>query len=75
VPATNHDAERDIRPLVCARKKLGCKTDTGAHATKVIGSVLRTATQQEANPIDVLVEIATSDGARSGLDLKGRHGP
>ncbi len=76
VPATNHNAERGIRPLVCARKNWGGnKTDTGAHATKVIGSVLRTATQQEANPIDVLVDIATSDGACCGLDLKSRHGP
>ncbi len=76
VPATNHDAERGIRPLVCARKNWGGnKTATGANTTKIIGSVLRTATQQQANPIDVLVEVATSDGARCGLDLKSRHGP
>ncbi|MDQ2754366.1 MAG: transposase, partial [Actinomycetota bacterium] len=76
VPATNHDAERGIRPLVCARKNWGGnKTHNGAAATKVIGSGLRTAGQQDINPIDVLVEIATSDGARSGLDLKARHGP
>lgn len=74
VPATNHMAERAIRPQVCMRKNWGGnKTKNGAHAAAVLGSVLRTSTQQRVNPIDVLVAISTSDGQRSGLDLD--HGP
>jgi transposase len=70
VPATNHQAERGIRPQVCIRKNWGGnKTMQGAYAAKVIGSVIRTATQQGLDPTDVLVEILTSDGTRNGLDL------
>ena len=39
------------------------------------GSVLRTATQQGANPIEVLVTLATSDGTHSGLDVSPGPGP
>jgi transposase len=70
VPATNHKAERAIRPQVCIRKNWGGnRTEAGAYAAKVLGSVIRTATQQGLDPTDMLVEIATSDGARSGLDI------
>lgn len=70
VPATNHEAERAIRPQVCMRKSWGGnKSDAGARAAAVLGSVLRTSTQQGANPIDILVTIATSDGQLTGLDL------
>jgi hypothetical protein len=31
--------------------------------------VIRTATQQGIDPTDVLIEIHTSDGTRSGLDI------
>lgn len=70
LPATNHEAERGIRPQVCIRKNWGGnRTERGAYAAKVIGSVIRTAVQQGLDPTDVLVEIHTSDGARSGLDI------
>lgn len=76
VPATNHHAERAIRPQVVTRKSWGGnKSLDGAAASAMIGSVLRTATQQGANPIEVLVALATSDGMRSGLDLEGGPGP
>ncbi|MGH8979952.1 MAG: IS66 family transposase [Acidimicrobiales bacterium] len=76
VPATNHEAERAIRPQVVTRKHWGGnKSMDGARASVVLGSVLRTATQQGANPIDVLVGIATSDGAEHGLDLPGGPAP
>jgi transposase len=72
VPATNHHAERAIRPQVCIRKNWGGnRSERGAYAAKVLGSVIRTAIQQGLDPTDVLVEITTSDGARSGLDLPG----
>jgi len=70
VPATNHEAERAIRPQVVTRKQWGGnKSLGGARASVMLGSVLRTSTQQDANPIDVLVDIATSDGRKHGLDL------
>jgi transposase len=75
-PATNHNAERAIRPFVCTRKNWGGnKSLDGAAAAAMIGSVLRTATQQGANPIEVLASLATTDGARSGLDLSTGRGP
>jgi transposase len=70
VPATNHHAERGIRPQVCIRKNWGGnRTGRGAYAAKVLGSVIRTAAQQGIDPTDVLIEIHTSDGTRSGLDI------
>lgn len=72
-PVTNHEAERAIRPQVCTRKNWGRnRTQAGAEAAKVLGSVIRTAHQQGLSPTDVLVEIATTDGASCGLDLPGR---
>lgn len=76
VPATNHHAERAIRPQVITRKSWGGnKSIEGARASVLIGSVLRTATQQGANPIEVLVTLATSDGTHSGLDVSPGPGP
>jgi transposase len=76
VPATNHHAERAIRPQVVTRKSWGGnKSIDGARASVMIGSVLRTATQQGANPIEVLVTLATSDGTHSGLDVSPGPGP
>jgi hypothetical protein len=76
VPATNHEAERAVRPQVCIRKNWGGnRTEVGAYAAKVLGSVIRTATQQGLDPIDILVEIAPSDGARRCVDLPDYPGP
>ena len=72
VPATNHEAERAIRPEVCARKNWGGnKSERGARAHAVTGSILRSATQQGLDPVEVLMAIATSDGAQHGLHLPG----
>ena len=70
VPATNHEAERAIRPQVGVRKNWGGnKSERGARAHAVTGSILRSATQQGLDPIEVLIAIATTDGAHHGLDL------
>lgn len=75
-PATNHEAERAIRPQVCARKNWGGnKTERGARAHAINGSVIRTAAQQGADPIVVMMTIATSDGKRHGLNLVDQAGP
>jgi transposase len=76
VPATNHEAERAIRPQVVTRKNWGGnKSWAGARSAAVLGSVTRTAVQQGKSPIATLVQIATSDGANSGLELANGQGP
>lgn len=76
VPATNHEAERGLRPKVCERKNWGGnKSLAGARAGVITASVIRTAAQQGMDPIAVLMAIATSDGAHSGLDLPAGPGP
>jgi hypothetical protein len=76
VPTTNHDAERGLRPKVCQRKNWGGnKSLGGARSSAVTASVIRTAAQQGLDPIAVLMAIATSDGAHSGLDLPDGPGP
>jgi hypothetical protein len=49
----------------------GNRSAAGAEAAKVLGSIICTAHQQGPKATDVLIEIATSDGARSGLDVMG----
>lgn len=76
LPATNHEAERGLRPKVTERKNWGGnKSLAGARASVVTSSVIRTATQQDRDPITVLMAIATSDGAFSGLDLPSGADP
>lgn len=76
VPATNHPAERAVRPLVVNRKSWGGnKTWAGARTTAVLTSVARTATQQGQNPVSVFYQLATTDGASSGLVLPKAASP
>lgn len=56
--ATNHLAEKAIRPAVINRKTSGGnRTFNGAHAQAVIMSILRTAKLRAISAIDVLVDI------------------
>jgi len=56
--ATNHLAERAIRPAVINRKTSGGnRTFNGAHAQSVIMSILRTAKLRSISAIDVLVDL------------------
>jgi len=56
VQATNWRAEQAIRPAVVSRKNWGGnRTWTGARTWQVLTSVLRTATQQTRDPIELLV--------------------
>lgn len=56
--------------MVCNRKHWGGnKTWTGARTTSVLGSVCRTADQQDLDPLDVVYGIVTTHGAAHGLDL------
>jgi transposase len=55
VQATNWRAEQAIRPPVVTRKRWGGnRTWTGADTWQVLASVLRTATQQARDPIELL---------------------
>jgi transposase len=55
VQATNWRAEQAIRPAVVTRKSWGGnRTWTGADTWQVLASVLRTATQQARDPIELL---------------------
>lgn len=58
VPATNHLAERAIRPAVVNRKVWGGnRTENGAAAQEILASVLRTCRLQGIEPIRFLREM------------------
>lgn len=59
--ATNHLAEKAIRPAVINRKTSGGnRTFNGAHAQAVIMSILRTAKLRSLSALDVLADILRS---------------
>ena len=52
VPATNDQAERMIRPAVVVRKTQGCnKSQAGADAHAILGSIGATGKQNDRSPI------------------------
>jgi transposase len=58
VQATNWRAEQAIRPAVVNRKHWGGnRTDHGAHIQQTLMSVIRTARQQDACPIELLADL------------------
>jgi transposase len=61
VAATNWQAEQAIRPAVVTRKVCGGnRTPHGATTQHVLASLLRTATQQERDPLTLLVALQRS---------------
>ena len=61
--ATNWRAEQAIRPAVVCRKAWGGNaTWTGAETWQVLASVVRTAAQQQHDPVAVLVGLLRSRG-------------
>ena len=61
VAATNWQAEQAIRPAVVTRKVCGGnRTPHGAATQHVLASLLRTATQQERDPLALLVALQCS---------------
>lgn len=72
VQATNWRAEQAIRPMVVNRKAWGGnKTRQGADTTAVIASVLRTATQQDTDPIEMLAHIQRTGQPLPEMRLAG----
>lgn len=58
VAATNWRAEQGLRPGIVNRKRWGGNlTQTGAHTQQVITSVLRSATQQQRDPLALIVDV------------------
>jgi len=65
VPAENNLAERELRPLVVARKvSFGSQSQNGAHTREVLMTVLHTLRKQSDNPTQAL---------RSALDQLAAH--
>lgn len=61
VEATNWQAEQAIRPAVVTRKVCGGnRSPRGAATQQIVASVLRTAWQQERDPLDLLVALQHS---------------
>jgi transposase len=55
VPAENNLAERELRPLVVARKiSFGSQSQNGAHTREVLMTVLHTLRKQSDNPAHIL---------------------
>ena len=63
VQATNWRAEQAIRPAVVCRKAWGGNASwAGAATWQVLASVLRTATQQQRDPVAILVGLLRAPG-------------
>jgi transposase len=63
VAATNHHAERAIRPAVVNRKSWGGNlTWRGAATQQVLASVLRTARQQGRDPVEIMTRLLRASG-------------
>jgi hypothetical protein len=66
--ATNNQAERQLRPGVITRKTSGCnRTDSGAEAHSILGSVLATCRQQAIPILDYLVKLQQYGGKPPAL--------
>jgi transposase len=66
--ATNNQAERQLRPGVITRKTSGCnRTDRGAEAHSILGSVLATCRQQAIPILDYLVKLQQYGGEPPAL--------
>jgi transposase len=59
VPATNHHAERALRPAVITRKTCGGgnREWSGARATSILLTIFRTAWQQGRDPLLILADL------------------
>ncbi len=68
VDATNNLAERQLRPNVVTRKTGGCnRTDEGAAAHAILGSILATCRQQAVGIVDYLIKLQQFGGTPPAL--------
>ena len=80
IPAENNLAERELRPLVVARKiSFGSQSKTGAHTREVLRSVLHTLRNRSAHPAEnfraMLDEMAANPSAKPENLLFATHHP
>jgi hypothetical protein len=80
VPADNNFAERELRPLVVARKvSFGSQSENGAHTREVLMSVLHTLRKRTADPYkafrELLDTLAADPDANVATLLPARHPP
>ena len=76
--ATNWRAEQALRPAVVNRKSWGGNRSwKGAHSQQIAISVIRTARQQDADPIELMVaaQRQTAPTVSPLLRLPARAGP
>jgi hypothetical protein len=74
VEATNNRAERALRPAVIVRKTGGCnRTARGAKTHAILASLLVTAKQQGADPLEALMRVLT--GRSQPLVLQSQRSP
>jgi transposase len=70
VQATNWRAEQALRPAVVNRKQWGGnKTWRGAHTQQILMSVIRTARQQQHDPVALLIDLARRPQPTAALQL------
>ena len=73
VPADNNRAERELRPLVIARKiSFGSQSDRGAHTRETLMTVLRTLKKRTPDVLDAFktaLDQLAADGDQDPYDL------
>ncbi|MCE5300818.1 MAG: transposase [Spirochaetia bacterium] len=70
MPADNNPAERELRPLVIARKlSFGSQSDAGAGTREILMTVLRTLKKQSDNPAAVFQNAPEKLSANPDLNI------
>lgn len=70
IPADNNLAERELRPLVIARKlSFGSQSDAGAKTREILMTILQTLRKQSDDPIGVFKNTLDKFALNRGLNL------
>ena len=70
IPAENNRAERELRPLVIARKlSFGSQSDAGVQTREVLMSVLLTLKKRNPNPVQALTAALDTLAANPKADI------
>lgn len=70
IPAENNRAERELRPLVIARKvSFGSQSDAGAVTREILMSVLLTLQKRAPDPLDALTGVLNALAANPKTDV------
>jgi transposase len=70
IPADNNLAERELRPLVIARKlSFGSQSDAGARTREILMTVLHTLKKQNDNPAAVFLDVLEKLSVNPDLNI------